>query len=107
MSNDPNRAVKGKPGGKTGLFSGKVSMNKVETPGDILVTRMTEPAMLPDIMMAAAVVTDEGGTLCHAALVCMELGIPFVVGTKTATKVLRNGDFVEVNTSTGTVRVME
>jgi pyruvate,water dikinase len=58
--------------------------------GMILVTKMTDPEWLPVMAQAAAVITDEGGVLSHPAIVCREFGIPAVVGTKKATRILRN-----------------
>ncbi|MDO8559427.1 MAG: PEP-utilizing enzyme [bacterium] len=73
-------------------------------PGDILVSRATSPNLMPAIRKASAIVTDEGGLTCHAAIVSRELGIPCVVGTKVATSVFRDGDRVEVDTERGVVR---
>ncbi|HSQ92951.1 MAG TPA: phosphoenolpyruvate synthase, partial [Methanoregula sp.] len=69
--------------------------------GDILVTRMTNPDMVPAMRKVAAIVTDEGGMTCHAAIVSRELGTPAVVGTKTATNVLKNGQLVTVDGEKG------
>lgn len=85
---------------------GRVSLNRLSRPGDVLVCRMTDPTMLTDIMQASAVVTDEGGVLCHAAIICTEMGIPYVVGTQEATLTLKDGDTVEVNPSAGIVTVL-
>ena len=71
--------------------------------GFILVTTMTTPELMPAMKNAKAIVTDEGGITCHAAIVARELGIPCVVGLKTATKELKNGDFVHVDATAGTV----
>ncbi len=71
--------------------------------GDILVTGMTNPDMVPAMRKAAAVVTDEGGRTCHAAIVSRELGIPCIVGSKDATKVLQDGMFVTVDATRGVV----
>jgi len=90
-------------GGGGATVQGRVSLDRIGTPGDILVCKMTDPSMLADIIKASAVVTDEGGSLCHAAIVCMELGIPFVVGTKQATEFLTDGMFIEVNPVSGEV----
>ncbi|MBU1118495.1 hypothetical protein KKH43_01280 [Patescibacteria group bacterium] len=73
--------------------------------GDILVTGMTMPEFVPAMKKAAAVVTDEGGLTCHAAIICRELSIPCVVGTKSATKILRDGDSVEVNANHGVIKI--
>lgn len=71
--------------------------------GDILVTTMTSPDMVPAMEKAAAIVTDEGGMTCHAAIVSRELGIPAVVGTGNATKVLKDGEIVTVDAYRGVI----
>ncbi|OPY35560.1 MAG: Phosphoenolpyruvate synthase [Methanoregula sp. PtaU1.Bin051] len=71
--------------------------------GDILVTRMTNPDMVPAMRKVAAIVTDEGGMTCHAAIVSRELGTPAVVGTKTATSVLKNGQQITVDGEKGLI----
>jgi phosphoenolpyruvate synthase/pyruvate phosphate dikinase len=71
---------------------------------EILVTGMTTPDLVPAMQKAAAIVTDEGGVLCHAAIVSRELGLPCVVGTKNATKVFKNGEMIEVRANHGIVR---
>lgn len=71
--------------------------------GDILVTRMTNPDMVPAMRKVAAIVTDEGGMTCHAAIVSRELGTPAVVGTRTATATLRQGQLVTVDGEKGFV----
>lgn len=75
--------------------------------GDILVASMTRPEYLPAMRKAAAFVTDEGGITCHAAIVAREMGKPCVIGTRNATKVLKNGDLVEVKGSHGLVILLE
>jgi len=72
-------------------------------PGEILVTAMTSPDWVPLMRRAAAVVTDAGGMTSHAAIVSRELGIPCVVGTRTATSTLTDGMLVTVNARDGTV----
>jgi len=74
------------------------------TLGDVLVTKMTSPDFVPSLKKTSAVVTDEGGRTCHAAIVSRELGIPCVVGTQEATKRLKNGMVITVNGTTGEVR---
>ena len=71
-------------------------IGKVET-GDILVTEMTTPDFVPAMKRAAGIITDRGGRTAHAAIVSRELGIPCVVGTGNASKVLRNGQIVTVD----------
>ena len=72
--------------------------------GDILVTGMTRPEFLPAIKNAAAIVTDEGGITSHAAIIARELGIPAVIGTRVATRVLRDGMTVEVKADHGLIK---
>ncbi|MFC1648269.1 PEP-utilizing enzyme [Nanoarchaeota archaeon] len=72
--------------------------------GDILVSSMTRPEMIMAMKKAAAIVTDEGGITSHAAIVSRELGIPCIIGTKSATKAFKNGDFVEVNAEESVIR---
>jgi pyruvate,water dikinase len=69
--------------------------------GEVLVAPMTDPDWEPVLRRAAAVVTDEGGRTCHAAIVSRELGIPCVVGTVTATHTLANGRPVTVSCAEG------
>lgn len=71
--------------------------------GDVLVTKMTDPDWVPYMKLASAIVTDEGGLTAHAAIVARELGIPAVVGTGNATKVLKDGMMVTVDGSRGIV----
>ncbi|MDR2866225.1 MAG: phosphoenolpyruvate synthase [Methanomassiliicoccaceae archaeon] len=71
--------------------------------GDILVTTMTMPDMVPAMSRAVAIVTDEGGMTCHAAIISRELGIPCIVGTGDGTNILRDGMVVTVDGSSGTV----
>jgi len=71
--------------------------------GDVLVTIMTTPDMVPAMRKVSAIVTDEGGLTCHAAIVSRELGIPAVVGTGNATKILRDGMMVTVDGEKGFV----
>ncbi|MFA5183989.1 MAG: PEP-utilizing enzyme [Patescibacteria group bacterium] len=75
--------------------------------GDILVTSMTRPEYLAGIKKAAALITDEGGITCHAAIVSRELRLPCIIGTKIATKALQTGDFVEVNANHGVVKLLK
>ena len=72
--------------------------------GDIVVSSMTTTDFTPYLHKAGAIVTDEGGITCHAAIVSRELGIPCIIGTKLATKVLKDGDKVDVDADNGVVR---
>lgn len=75
--------------------------------GDILVAGMTRPEHLPGMKKAAAIVTDDGGITCHAAIISRELNKPCIVGTKIATKVLKDGQLVEVDANKGIVRIIK
>jgi len=72
--------------------------------GDVIVTEMTMPDMVPAMKRAAAIVTDEGGMTSHAAIISRELGVPAVVGTGGATHTLENGQVVTVDGEMGAVR---
>ncbi|ABO50976.1 phosphoenolpyruvate synthase [Desulforamulus reducens MI-1] len=91
-----------------GIASGKVTIIRNDDisgvkEGDILVTIMTNPDMVPAMSKAAAIVTDEGGRTCHAAIVSRELGVPCIVGCKNATDVLKEGQEVTVDATRGVV----
>lgn len=88
--------------GEAKLVSGAGELGKVKN-GDILVTVMTTPDMVPAMKRAAAIVTDEGGLTCHAAIVSRELGCPAVVGTRKATKLLTDGMKITVDGEKGLV----
>ncbi len=96
-------------GASPGLASGKVviydesmSLDAIKE-GDILVTEMTMPDMVPAMSRAAGIITDEGGMTCHAAIISRELGTPCVVGTGNATEILSDGMEVTVDGTTGTI----
>lgn len=69
--------------------------------GEILVTEITDPDWEPIMKIASAVITDKGGRTSHAAIVSRELGIPCIVGTGNATKVLKNGEDITVDCAGG------
>ncbi len=75
--------------------------------GDVLVTNMTTPNYLIAMKRAVAFVTDEGGITCHAAIVAREMKKPCIIGTKNATKVLKDGDLVEVDATKGIVKIIK
>jgi len=85
------------------------SIKKInEAPGDkIVVVESTLPEMIPLLIRSKAIITDMGGLLSHAAISARELGIPCVVGVKQATKILKTGDVVEIDTDSGMVRVVK
>ena len=72
--------------------------------GEVLVTGMTRPEFVPAMRKAAAIVTDEGGITSHAAIISRELGVPCVIGTKIATKTLKDGEIVEIRAHHGLVK---
>ena len=96
-------------GASPGIASGRVVIvrdvrdTSTIKDGDILVTKMTNPDMVPAMRRVKAIVTDEGGMTCHAAIVSRELGTPAVVGTKKATKILQDGQVITVDGEKGTI----
>jgi len=108
----PDDAVTGFPGA-AGVVEGTVRV--LRTPedgaqlrdGEILVTTVTDIGWTPIFPRAAAVVTDVGAPLSHAAIVARELGIPAVVGCGNATMVLHSGDRVRVDGGAGTVEILD
>lgn len=86
------------------VCSGAVEALKKVKRGDVLVCGMTLPDYVPAMRKAGAIVTDEGGLTCHAAIIARELNKPCIVGTKIASQVLKDGDKVEVDATKGIVR---
>ena len=99
-------ASPGRARGKVKIIETMAEFKKMKR-GDILVANMTRPEFMPLIKLASAIVTDEGGLTCHAAIVARELKIPCVVGTQTATKNLRDGQLIEVDADKGIVRIIK
>jgi len=100
-------AYEGKVAGKARVIFNPQEEGSTFQKGEILVTSMTTPDFVPLMKRAGAVITDEGGLLCHAAIVARELQKPCIIGTRIATKVLHNGDKVEVDANKGVVRILE
>lgn len=96
----------GKVRGIVKIIINKSDLYKIET-GDIMVSPMTTPDFVTAMGKAAAFVTDEGGITCHAAIVAREMKKPCIVGTKTATQSLKEGDFVEVDAKKGIVKIIK
>jgi phosphohistidine swiveling domain-containing protein len=96
-------AQPGKVSGKVRIILNAKNCNTI-CQGEILITAMTSPDFMVAVKRAAAIVTDEGGITCHAAIVSRELGIPCVIGTKVATKAFKDGDLVEVDANHGVVK---
>lgn len=109
LTADISAEIKGQPASK-GLAQGRVKICQFSTEisklkaGDILVTAMTTPDFVPAMRRAAAIVTDEGGITSHAAIVARELGKPCIIGAKVAAKILKDGDYIEVDANKGVVR---
>jgi len=96
-------------GASPGITSGKVKiikntdeLDKIQK-GDILTTVMTTPDMVPAMKRANGIITDEGGVTCHAAIISRELGIPCVVGTGDATKILKENSVVSLDGNKGLI----
>lgn len=95
-------AAPGVGSGKVKVILSEEEINKVQD-GDVLVTTMTSPDMVPAMRKASAIVTDEGGMTCHAAIVSRELGVPSIVGTNKGTKTLKDGMIITVDGDKGIV----
>ncbi|MBS3116522.1 hypothetical protein J4421_02900 [Candidatus Woesearchaeota archaeon] len=108
--NNNSDLLKGTVAYANGVVQGKVKMilNSEEIhnfqPGEIFVTTMTAPDYLPIISKAKALITDDGGLTSHAAIIARELRLPTITGTRFATKILNDGDLIEVDTIKGMVR---
>jgi len=103
------KGICGQPGkiqGRAKVVLSVRELDKIED-GDILITQNTTPIFVPAMKKAAAIITDEGGITCHAAIVARELNIPCIIGTKIATKVLKDGQLVEVDANKGIVRIIK
>ncbi|CDG65739.1 MAG: pyruvate, water dikinase [Methanobacterium sp.] len=95
-------ASPGKAAGSVKIVKNTDELDKVQE-GDILVTVMTTPDMVPAMKRANGIITDEGGVTCHAAIVSRELGIPCVVGTGDATSILPENSKVTLDGNKGVV----
>lgn len=99
------KGISASPGMGTGvvkILKSPKEIDKIKA-GDVLVAPMTSPDYVPAMKKASAIVTNEGGMTSHAAIVSREMGIPCVVGTKTGTTTLKEGDVVTVNGVTGEI----
>jgi phosphohistidine swiveling domain-containing protein len=99
--------------GHPGKVKGRVKIlidphSKVSFAKDsILVTGMTTPDFMPHLKKVKAIITDEGGITCHAAIISRELGIPCIIGTRSATQTLKDGDFIEVDANRGVAKLLK
>ena len=108
---DPNElrgvaASAGKATGRARVIVDPEQLHEIED-GDVLVCRITAPSWAPVFSRLAAAVSDVGGIMAHTAIVCREYGLPAVVGTGFATTTIRSGQLIEVDGSTGVVRILE
>lgn len=99
-------AYPGKAKGKIRILINRKDITKF-IKGEILVTISSNPELLPAIKKARAIIADEGGIACHASIISRELKIPCIVGTKNATRILQNGDLVEVDANNGTINILK
>jgi len=96
-------AFPGKVKGRVKIIIKKKDLDKIKI-GEIIVTPMTELDYIPFLRRVKAIITDEGGITCHAAIVAREMKKPCIIATKIATKVLKDGDRIEVDANKGIVR---
>ena len=99
-------AYKGKVVGKVKVVLLKEKLDDVQE-RDILVSSMTTPLFVPAMKKCSAIITDEGGIICHAAIIAREMKKPCIIGTKIATQVLKDGDMVEVDANSGVVKILK
>ncbi|MBP1748526.1 MAG: phosphoenolpyruvate synthase/pyruvate phosphate dikinase [Deltaproteobacteria bacterium] len=103
---------KGSPG-SSGVVEGRARVLKNVTEladlreGEILVATTTSPSWAPAFVKIAGAVTDVGGPMCHAAIVCREYGLPTVVGTGKATTLIKTGDLIRIDGDSGLVTILE
>ncbi|MFA6410851.1 MAG: PEP-utilizing enzyme [Candidatus Buchananbacteria bacterium] len=97
-------AFSGKIKGKVLLIKNPDQVIKKIKSNLVLISKLTSPKLINQLRVSKAVITDEGGQLSHAAILCRELKIPCIVGTLIATQVLKDGDLVEVDANKGIVR---
>lgn len=97
------------PGVVTGIakiIQAPADMHKLNK-GEILISSQTNPNLVAAMAMASAFVTDMGGITCHASIVAREMKKPCIIGTKIATKVIKDGDLIEVDANKGIVRIIK
>ncbi len=84
-----------------------MNKNKIfDLKNKILVTEMTKPEIVPFLKGCLGIITDEGGMLCHASIVAREFNLPCIVGTKNATKVLKDGQKVKLDANNGKIIIL-
>ncbi len=92
--------------GKAKICLDKKEIGKVKK-GNILVAQFTTPDFIQAMEKAAAVIADQGGVSSHAAIVSRELGVPCVIDTKNATRIIKDNDLVEINAKTGLIKILK
>lgn len=100
-----NIANKGLVKGQVRVILRETDLNNLDN--KIVVAPMTSIKFVPYLKNVVGIITNEGGIACHAAIVSRELNIPCIVGTKNATKILRDGDLVELDANNGIVKIIE
>ncbi|MFA6445809.1 MAG: PEP-utilizing enzyme [Candidatus Paceibacterota bacterium] len=99
-------AYKGIVRGKVSVINSIDDMKKFKE-GDVLVSIQSSPSLMPALLKCSAIITDEGGIMCHASIISRELKKPCIIGTKIATKVLKDGDIVEVDANNGIIKILD
>ncbi len=99
----------GFPGKVIGVVHKIMSYSKAKElkEGEILVTAMTTPEFLPALKKASAFITDEGGIVSHAAIVAREMKKPCIVGTRIATRILKDGDLIAIDANKGVIKILK
>ncbi len=99
-------ANKGKARGRVKIIKNSADFKNFKE-GEILVAELTNPSFAAIIIKAAAIITDKGGITSHPAIIAREFGIPCLVGAKNATKILKDGDRIEMDLNKGTVKILK
>ena len=88
------------------IVTNSYDLEKIKT-NDIFVAQQTFPAFIMGMRKAKAFITDEGGITCHAAIIAREMKKPCIIATKNATRILKDGDFLEVDANQGIVKILK
>ena len=111
-SGEGSEELMGAPG-SSGIVEGKARVIKdvkelgLLEEGEILVATTTSPSWAPAFTKIGGAVTDVGGAMCHAAIVCREYGLPTVVGTGTGTSTIKTGDIIRIDGDEGSVQIVK
>jgi len=96
-------AYKGCVKGRVCIINRMNDMKKFQE-GDVIISINSNPSLMPVLSKCKGIVTNEGGLICHAAVIARELNIPCIIGTKVATRIFHDGDMVEVNADKGIIK---